>query len=188
MGPRPETVFGVVGGALAALTALTLITAHRPQEAPVEAPNTAIELANAPAGSPDWSRTKKPPPATKTPPKKLATKADGGVGPVPRQCSSYKGNRRTGCMLLLQRGFSISQFSCLNKLWTKESGWNHKAKNRSSGAYGIPQALPANKMSSAGSDWRTNPVTQIQWGLGYIKRRYGSPCSAWSHSQRTNWY
>ncbi len=85
-------------------------------------------------------------------------------------------------------GWSDSQFSCLDSLWTKESGWNATAMNRSSGAYGIPQSLPGSKMATVGSDWRSNPVTQITWGLQYIKSVYGSPCSAWGHSQRSNWY
>ncbi|WP_202878810.1 aggregation-promoting factor C-terminal-like domain-containing protein [Ornithinimicrobium ciconiae] len=85
-------------------------------------------------------------------------------------------------------GWSQDQFGCLDSLWMRESGWNHTATNPSSGAYGIPQSLPASKMASAGSDWRTNPATQIRWGLGYIQGRYGSPCSAWAHSQSVGWY
>lgn len=81
-----------------------------------------------------------------------------------------------------------SQFGCLDRLWTKESGWNHRAMNPSSGAYGIPQSLPASKMASAGSDYLTNPITQVKWGLGYISSRYGSPCNAWAHSQSVGWY
>lgn len=80
------------------------------------------------------------------------------------------------------------QFSCLDKLFTRESGWNTYATNPSSGAYGIPQALPASKMASAGADWKTNPFTQVRWGLNYIASRYGSPCGAWSHSQSVGWY
>jgi hypothetical protein len=87
-----------------------------------------------------------------------------------------------------QRGWSASQFTCLNLLWNRESGWNYRATNPSSGAYGIPQALPGSKMSSAGADWADNPVTQIRWGLGYIKARYGTPCGAWSFKQGHNWY
>ena len=80
------------------------------------------------------------------------------------------------------------QFSCLNSLWQKESGWNYRATNPSSGAYGIPQSLPGSKMASAGSDWRTNPRTQIRWGVSYIKSRYGTPCGAWNHSKSHGWY
>ena len=86
------------------------------------------------------------------------------------------------------RGWGAGQFSCLDSLWTKESGWKHTADNPTSSAFGIPQALPGSKMASAGSDWRTNPVTQIRWGLGYIDSRYGTPCAAWQHSQSNNWY
>ncbi|HEY5360174.1 MAG TPA: transglycosylase SLT domain-containing protein [Streptosporangiaceae bacterium] len=84
-------------------------------------------------------------------------------------------------------GWSSSQFSCLDQLWNRESGWNPTASNPS-GAYGIPQALPGSKMASAGADWATNPATQIKWGLGYIKSLYGSPCGAWSHEEASGWY
>jgi len=89
--------------------------------------------------------------------------------------------------LLAARGQS-SQFSCLDQLWNRESGWSTSADNPASSAYGIPQALPGSKMASAGADWRTNPATQITWGLSYIASRYGSPCGAWSHSQSNGWY
>lgn len=90
--------------------------------------------------------------------------------------------------LVAERGWGDDQFQCLDKLWTRESHWNYKAQNASSGAYGIPQALPGSKMASVGSDWQTNPTTQITWGLGYIAGRYGNPCGAWAHSQSTGWY
>ncbi|SFS14758.1 hypothetical protein SAMN04487846_2982 [Microbacterium sp. cf046] len=85
-------------------------------------------------------------------------------------------------------GWGSDEFSCLVSLWNKESGWNYQAYNDSSGATGIPQALPGSKMASAGSDWESNATTQIVWGLGYIASVYGSPCSAWSHSEATSWY
>ncbi|MDR6907001.1 ribosomal protein L12E/L44/L45/RPP1/RPP2 [Agromyces sp. 3263] len=87
-----------------------------------------------------------------------------------------------------QYGWGADQFQCLDKLWQKESGWSYTAFNAGSGATGIPQSLPGSKMASAGADWETNAATQIKWGLGYIKGSYGSPCSAWSHSQSMNWY
>lgn len=90
--------------------------------------------------------------------------------------------------LLGEFGFSSDQFGCLDSLWTRESNWRWNADNPTSSAYGIPQALPGSKMSSAGADWATNPATQIRWGLGYIHARYGSPCSAWGHSQARGWY
>nr|WP_062389410.1 G5 domain-containing protein [Demequina iriomotensis] len=85
-------------------------------------------------------------------------------------------------------GWSGDEWSCLDALWARESGWNPNAHNPYSGAHGIPQALPGSKMASAGADWATNPATQIAWGLGYIKARYGTPCGAWGHSQSTGWY
>ncbi|MFG3703813.1 lytic transglycosylase domain-containing protein [Micromonospora sp. NPDC047670] len=109
-------------------------------------------------------------------------------GPIPASCAEYSGNREVGCALMVKAGFGMDQFPCLDKLWNKESGWNHKARNPSSGAYGIPQALPGSKMGSVADDWQTNPATQIKWGLGYIEGRYGSPCKAWAHSQDVGWY
>ncbi len=89
--------------------------------------------------------------------------------------------------MVAARGWGSGQFSCLVSLWNKESGWRTSAANPS-GAYGIPQALPGSKMASAGADWQTSARTQISWGLGYIAGVYGTPCSAWAHSQATNWY
>ncbi|MEU8208505.1 lytic transglycosylase domain-containing protein [Micromonospora sp. NPDC049044] len=109
-------------------------------------------------------------------------------GPIPASCEEFSGNRKIGCALMIDKGFGISEFPCLEKLWTKESGWNHKAANTSSGAYGIPQALPGSKMGTVAADWRTNPATQITWGLGYIKGRYNSPCGAWSYFQSHGHY
>ncbi|PZG10792.1 lytic transglycosylase domain-containing protein [Nonomuraea aridisoli] len=97
-------------------------------------------------------------------------------------------NKATARDMLASFGFGADQWGCLESLWTKESGWNERAMNRYSGAYGIPQSLPGSKMASAGSDWQTNAATQIKWGLGYIKGRYGTPCAAWGHSQSVGWY
>lgn len=98
-------------------------------------------------------------------------------------------NVRLGQQLAQQYGWSNgNEFACLYDLWTRESGWSEKAKNPSSGAYGIPQSLPADKMSSFGADWRTNPATQIKWGLDYINGRYHSPCAAIVWHNAHNWY
>ncbi|MEU3946304.1 transglycosylase SLT domain-containing protein [Streptomyces sp. NPDC029526] len=80
------------------------------------------------------------------------------------------------------------QFQCFSNIVTRESTWNYKAVNPSSGAYGLVQALPGSKMASAGADWQTNPATQIKWGLNYMNERYGSPCGAWSFWQANHWY
>jgi hypothetical protein len=80
------------------------------------------------------------------------------------------------------------QWSCLDALWTRESGWRMVWNFQGSGAYGIPQALPASKMASAGADYMTNPATQINWGLGYIRAAYRTPCGAWAHETSYGWY
>ena len=85
-------------------------------------------------------------------------------------------------------GWTENDFNCLVKLWERESNWNPNAHNKSSGAHGICQALPASKMASEGSDYMTNYKTQIRWGLKYIKNRYGTPANAWAHSQQKGWY
>jgi hypothetical protein len=91
-------------------------------------------------------------------------------------------------ILLNEYGFSEKEYKCLNSLWTKESHWNYKARNKNSGAHGIPQALPASKMNVISTDWRTNPVTQIRWGLRYISIRYETPCKALAKHKRSNYY
>lgn len=91
-------------------------------------------------------------------------------------------------MAATQYGWGEDQFGCLVSLWDRESGWSASALNSSSGAAGIPQALPGEKMATAGADWQTNPATQIAWGLGYIASAYGTPCAAWGHSESNNWY
>jgi len=91
-------------------------------------------------------------------------------------------------ILLNEYGMGTTQFTCLNKLWTRESHWNYKAHNYRSGAHGIAQAFPADKMEVISTDWRTNPVTQIRWGIRYIDIRYDTPCKAWAQWQRRHSY
>jgi Tfp pilus assembly protein PilX len=116
-----------------------------------------------------------------------------GPPPVPVDCKTLSGTRQIGCSLMVSFGhFPSNQFTCLEKLWTRESHWNPRAHNGDpndwSRAHGIPQAKPGGKMSEYGADWKTNPVPQIKWGLNYIKDRYGTPCGAWGHSEATGWY
>jgi hypothetical protein len=94
----------------------------------------------------------------------------------------------TAQSMLASFGFSSSQWPCLYDLWQQESGWNVYAENAESGAYGIPQSLPGDKMASAGADWQTDAATQIDWGLGYIKSVYGTPCSAWANEEAYGYY
>lgn len=91
-------------------------------------------------------------------------------------------------MMLSMYGWGADQFACFDKIITQESGWNVSATNKSSGAYGIPQALPGSKMATAGADWQTNPATQIKWALGYVQGRYSTPCGAWAFKSAHGWY
>lgn len=123
-------------------------------------------------------------------PRRKSEKTGGPISPAaPKDKKSPAYAKWFARRQLAKRGWNVDeQWPPLEKLWTRESGWRWDAKNTSSGAYGIPQALPADKMAAAGDDWRTNPETQIRWGLGYIKGRYHTPARAWAHFQQNNWY
>jgi hypothetical protein len=109
--------------------------------------------------------------------------------PLPAPATQPAGSPKAIAQSMLPGyGWGGGQWGCLEALWERESNWNPSAQNPSSGAYGIPQALPGSKMASVGADWQTNPATQIRWGLGYISARYGTPCNAWAHSQSSGWY
>jgi hypothetical protein len=108
---------------------------------------------------------------------------------VTQQAAEPSGSpQQVARQMLGQFGWSGSQFSCLQPLWERESGWDVTAENPSSGAYGIPQALSGSLMASAGPDWQHDAATQIRWGLTYIHGRYGSPCGAWAHEESAGWY
>jgi len=126
--------------------------------------------------------------ASRDPAKQAALGLTAGPAVSGQQSLSAQDPQAIADALLPSYGWSSSEMSCLVPLWMGESGWRVAAENVSSGAYGIAQALPGSKMASAGADWRTNAVTQIKWGLSYIKSRYGSPCSAWGHSENYGWY
>ncbi|BEP12226.1 hypothetical protein acdb102_05370 [Acidothermaceae bacterium B102] len=119
-----------------------------------------------------------PPKAKKRPPNRPVAKAK------PRKLTP----REMAKQLVVQHGWSEAQFTCLDELWNRESGWDPHNQNGGSSAYGIPQSLPGSKMAAFGSDWRDNPMTQIRWGLWYIADRYSTPCGAWAHSERYNYY
>ena len=116
----------------------------------------------------------------------ITSRSEGTTrGKITGTVAEYQEYAREACK---NYGWSDGEFGALVKLWNRESGWNPNTRNSSSGAYGIPQALPASKMASAGSDYMTNYKTQIRWGLSYISSRYGSPSSAWSYFQSNGWY
>jgi hypothetical protein len=147
--------------------------------APAAATATAAEAAAA---------SQSPAPSASPRPRAAATALARSASPRPKTAPARSGSpQQIAEAMLGSFGWSSSQFACLDPLWARESGWSVTAENPS-GAYGIPQALPGSKMASAGADWQTSAATQIEWGLGYIKGIYGSPCAAWDHEQATGWY
>jgi hypothetical protein len=144
---------------------------------------SASTVASASASPSAPASSAAPPPSPTRPAPKPTTKAAVPVG-----CGQYTANQLIACQLLPSFGFSTSEMAALVPMWNRESGWSVSAQNPSSGAYGIPQALPGSKMASVAADWRTNPATQIKWGLGYIKDRYGTPSAAWAFWQANGWY
>jgi hypothetical protein len=141
--------------------------------------STAVSASPSPSAPPSPAA---PSPSPTKPAPKPTTKAA-----VPAGCGQYSGNQLIACQLLPSFGFATSEMTALVPMWNNESGWRVSAQNPSSGAYGIPQALPGDKMATVASDWRTNPATQIKWGLGYIKDRYGTPTAAWAFWQANGW-
>lgn len=117
--------------------------------------------------------------------KQTTSRSSSGRTYISGSVAEYQAYARARCSAY---GWSTADFNCLVALWNKESKWNPNAYNSGSGAYGIPQALPASKMATAGTDYRTNYKTQINWGLSYISSKYGSPSEAWSNSKSTGWY
>lgn len=122
-----------------------------------------------------------------------ANNTPSGTGPAPFLQSgggSAAANQAIARLLAAPYGWSAGpEWDALVKLWNQESGWSNTAKNPSSGAYGIPQALPESKLPAAGQEsGGSDPSAQISWGLAYIKQRYGSPSAAWAHEQANNWY
>jgi len=151
-----------------------------PVKASAMTPTEKTEAAEVPEPEPE----PEPEPA----PAEESTESSGGGVDIAADCSEYSGNKAIGCTMTLDAGWDMDEVGCLISLWDRESGWDETAYNSGSGAYGIPQSLPGDKMAANGDDWETNPATQIAWGLDYIADRYGSPCGAWSHSESNGWY
>lgn len=120
--------------------------------------------------------------------KAAALSDDAGVAVTRTEDLTVADPKTLARALMAEFGLKSSEFDCLDRIWTQESNWNVHADNPNSSAYGIPQALPGSKMSSAGPDWQDNAETQIRWGLGYIKGRYGSACAAYSFKKGHGWY
>jgi hypothetical protein len=190
---------GVASGAVVDTTGMTQvqtatsIAAQMPAQAIYVAAQTAAQQAATNAAAAAAAAAKKAQEAARRArAANAATRSENRTqsnnGPIPVSCGAYDGNRAIGCSLLLAAGFGLDQMPCLDKMWTHESNWRTTAENPSSKSYGIPQALPASKMAVFGSDYRSNPATQIKWGLDYITKRYTTPCGAWTFWQAHSWY
>jgi hypothetical protein len=186
---RDAKVYAAQARASASAHAYAVAQAKEKAKAAAKAAREAAAKAEADAKRVEEARKAASQRASRSASRSQSSAVSGGDAPaVPVDCQSYSGNKEIGCSLLGWAGFGTDQMSCLEPLWERESSWNERARNASSGAYGIPQALPASKMGQYGSDWETNPVPQVKWGLQYIKERYGDPCGAWSEFQSKGWY
>lgn len=173
------------------------ITAGKSQGSTGETVNLSAgrtQLTQADLAARDQQGASRSTPRTAAPARQVATlkaaELSTGTGvAVPRTENLSLTDPKALTRALMPRyGLSSAEFDCLDRIWTQESNWNVHADNPHSSAYGIPQALPGSKMASAGADWRNNPETQIRWGLGYIKNRYGTACSAWSFKRSHGYY
>ncbi len=175
-GTVPNTGAAIAAAAVSSSRAMAVLEEQRQQMIVLSAATHSVQLVGSP----------------KVAAQPLQDSASGGSAGGGATVSLPPPNpgtaQRIAYNLLASYGWSPgTYFSCLNNIWSRESGWNYRAEN-ASGAYGIPQALPASKMASAGPDYLTNPKTQIIWGLGYIQSRYGNPCSAWSFWEAHGYY
>lgn len=176
MAHRAALPAGQVGSTASLITDTPVVIAIREAAAAraAEAEAAAIQEAAAAAAAAERART---------------AQAVLAAAPVYSGDTSVGAAQAIARTMMAQRyGWGDDQFACLVSVWNRESGWRVAAYNASSGATGIPQALPGTKMATAGADWRTNPATQISWGLGYVASRYGTPCVAWQHLSSTGWY
>jgi hypothetical protein len=197
---RGVALTAVLAGAVVGATALSAESVDEPAVARTAATTDVVlptpdpaELARLAESRSDERLSRsggRGPDSAADPAKAQALRAEARPGPQESRTRTVElgDPREIAQAMLADYGWSSGEFSCLDSLWVKESGWDPQAANPTSSAYGIPQALPGSKMATAGADWETNPATQIEWGLGYISERYGSPCSAWSHSQANGWY
>jgi hypothetical protein len=173
---NPQAIASATGGVFGVVQAAANVN---PQSTEISSEATPVTAATPVAVAP--AITAPVVPVAVTIPKPVAPKSVVARPAIVAKSASVVTPRGIAQSLAASRGWTGAQWVCLDKLWQHESKWETTVRNSRSGAYGIPQALPASKMATAGSDWRTNPVTQVKWGLGYIAARYGTPCGAWQH-------
>lgn len=187
-----KTLISALPSPTAASVAPQSVAKPAPKATQKAAPAKAAPVKAAPKPAMKAAPAQKPAaaPAAKAVPAKVAPVKPAPVRKpaAPVAVNDPAGAQAYAAGKLSSYGWAPDQMQCLKKLWTKESEWRTTATNPSSGAYGIVQSLPAEKMASSGADYRTNYRTQINWGLGYIKERYGSPCQALNFHYANNWY
>ena len=173
---------GLVVAGIPGSRSVALLEQDRQHMILMDAATKTLNLVGAPKLATRPSAAATPDPTATSPGTPVTPAAPAAPPPSPGTAKSIAYN------MLSSFGWKPSTyFSCLDNLWSRESGWSVTAEN-ASGAYGIPQALPGSKMASAGPNWQTNATTQIKWGLGYIQGRYGDPCGAWSFWEAHGWY
>ncbi|MEU7278621.1 transglycosylase SLT domain-containing protein [Streptomyces sp. NPDC045431] len=176
------------------LTLLPVSTAEQHgtvKAAPAPTPTASPPPTHSPPASPTPTPAASTPTPSKMPKSSKAPRPTATRSATPRVSRSTTTSRPPGYgspKAYAQSVLSSTQYACADAVFTRESNWNLYATNPSSGAYGIAQALPPTKYASAGSDWRTNPITQVRWGITYMESRYGSPCGAWAFWQSHHWY
>jgi hypothetical protein len=180
----------VAGAAISGASLGGTDTARSAGAAPEHTPRAEVTVERSPSDGPrQASRGGERRQVDTSRPSRHATPSELGGGGVSSAEKEWPDDpREIARDFLPDYGWGEAEFECLDELWIGESNWEVRATNPTSGAYGIPQSLPPEKMATAGADWRTNPVTQIRWGLDYIEQSYGTPCSANEFKNAHNWY
>lgn len=183
-GIAAATAFAIVSGTAVAIGPVTWQHPPEPATTPFIAPASAASTSPSPTAAPaatygDFASA----PTPMTGPSYFIL-VQTSAEPTPSPMPDTVPNART----YTRAQIGTRQFACLDALWVAESQWNPRATNKTTGAYGIPQSLPASKMALAGSNWRTSPLTQVRWGLQYIAKRYGTACQAWTFRSYNGWY
>jgi hypothetical protein len=180
---------GLVGAAAAALVVASAAAALPEPAAGSDDSRMALRWAGAAylddaiAGATFQYITPKPEPTVPSAPTPMPTPT-----PKPKPKAKPYVDSVANAKAYARNRLGATQYACLDKIFYYESKWNPRAENPNSGAYGIPQALPGNKMAAFGSNWRTSPLTQVKWGIWYVNDRYGSACAAWDHIEASGWY
>lgn len=189
-GIAAATAFAIVSGTAVAVGPATWQRSSDPSTTPLPSPSLASSSPSGPLVMPAAVLTGLTPDISFAPQSGTTYSPFGPTpaAPTPTPTPSPMPDTVPNARTYARAQLGARQFACLDALWVAESQWNPSATNATTGAYGIPQALPPTKMASAGSDWRNSPLTQVKWGLLYIATRYGTACTAWTFQSANSWY